>query len=78
MGRRGPWSQRERREGEAGKYKEGVRGGEGDERRMGGSSLMRRAEILSSVLPRAEILVHPERMEGEVGEAQKGLDGRQH
>lgn len=30
---------------------------------------MRRAVILTSVLPAVEILVHPERMEGGVGEA---------
>lgn len=77
MGRREPWSQRERREGEAGKYKEGMRGGDGDRGGWEGT-LMRRAAILTSVLPTAEILVHPERMEGGVGEAQKGLDGRQH
>lgn len=69
LGHREPWSQRERREGEAGKCKEWVCGGEGDERRNGGSTLMRRAAILTSALPAAEILVHPERMEGGVGEA---------
>lgn len=69
LGQREPWSQRERREGEAGKSKKGVCRGEGDERRTGASTLMRRAVILTSVLPAAEILVHPERMEGGVGEA---------
>lgn len=72
MSHKRTWSQKERRERRGGSQSASADVEEkGEERRRGGRILVRRARILFSELPAAEILVDPEGMGVWVGDAEK-------